>query len=45
MRADCTSEWKVKNSSAKMSPRATGTAMLSRSVARRRFSNWPPYVV
>ena len=39
---DCLSERKVKNSSTKMSSKATGTAIRSRSVAWRRFSNCPP---
>ena len=42
IRTDCRSEPNVKNSSTKMSSRATGTAMLKRSVAWRRFSNCPP---
>jgi hypothetical protein len=38
-------EPKVANSSAKISPSASGTTAASRAAARCWFSNWPPHAV
>ncbi|MNY14907.1 hypothetical protein D3C86_1480960 [compost metagenome] len=42
IRLACFSELKVKYSSIKISRSDTGTAIMRRPLASRRFSNWPP---